>query len=120
QVGAGLCDVRRTRGEPLPDLLQLRGELLLRDRLALLPFAVLVPDRPPPAALSRGGNTVIPRSSSMTSPSPRVAVRVSAPATRPAVKPVAFGFAVPLRARLTAPRAGCGDSVGILKIKAGA
>jgi hypothetical protein len=51
QVGAGAGHVRRAHDEPLPDLLQLRGELLLRDGLALLPFAFLVPDRPPPAAL---------------------------------------------------------------------
>jgi hypothetical protein len=59
---------------------------------------------------------VIPWSSSMTSPSPRVAARVSIPATRVA----AFGCtAASLRARLARPRAGCGDSVGILKIEAG-
>ena len=79
---------RRTREKPLFDLLQLRGELLLRDGLTLLPVAVLVPDRPLPAPLSLGGYTVIPWSS--------------------------------LRARLARPRAGCGDSVGILKIAAGA
>ena len=63
--------------------------------------------RPP---LSRGGYTVIRRSSSITSPSPRVAARVSKPATRPAARPVSFGFAaVALRVRLAGPRAGCGD-----------
>src|SRR6266581_6189760 len=52
----------------------------------------------------------------MTSPSPRVAARVPALATRP----VAFGFAMTLRARMYALRASCGDSVGILKTAAGA
>ena len=54
QVRTGPCHVRRAHGEPLPDLLQLRGELLLGDGLALLLFAVLVPDRPPPAAFVPG------------------------------------------------------------------
>jgi hypothetical protein len=53
----------------------------------------------------------------MTSPLPRVAARVSTPATRLA----AFGTAAAaLRARLALLRAGCGDFVGILKIEAGA
>ncbi|HEX3955355.1 MAG TPA: hypothetical protein VHZ03_01850 [Trebonia sp.] len=54
QVRAGPRRVRRTRGKTLPDLLQLRGELLPRDGLALLPLAVLKPDRPPPAAFLPG------------------------------------------------------------------
>jgi hypothetical protein len=54
QVRAGPDHVRRTREKPLPDLLQLRGKLLLRDGLALLPLAVLVPHRPPPAPLVPG------------------------------------------------------------------
>jgi hypothetical protein len=87
-----------------------RAELVLGDGLALLPLAVLMPDRPPPAPLVPGGYTVIPRSSSMTSPSPRVAAWVSMTATRLA----AFGMvAAALRARLAAARASCGDSVGI-------
>src|SRR5215472_4067142 len=36
--------------QPLSDLLQLRGQLLLSSRLALLPLAVLVPHRPPATA----------------------------------------------------------------------
>jgi hypothetical protein len=49
---------------------------------------------------------VIPRSSSITSPSPRVAARVSTRVTRLAVLGCA---AAALRARLTTPRASCGD-----------
>ena len=60
--------------------------------------------RPP---LSRGGYTVIPRSSSMTSPSPRVAARVWTKVTRLAALGCA---AAALRARLAAP----GAVVGIL------
>jgi hypothetical protein len=44
--------------------------------------------RPPS---SRGGYTVIPSSSSMTSPSPRVAARVSTPVTGPVAARAAFG-----------------------------
>jgi hypothetical protein len=54
QVRAGPGHVRRAHGKTPPDLLQLGGELLLRDGLALLPFAVLVPDRPPATALVTG------------------------------------------------------------------
>jgi hypothetical protein len=49
--GTGLTHVRRVGLKPLRDLRQLRGELLLRRRLALPPLPVLVPDRTPPAAL---------------------------------------------------------------------
>lgn len=47
--GTRLPHPRRVRFKPDLDLLQLDGQLLLRRRLALLPFAVLVPDCPPPA-----------------------------------------------------------------------
>jgi len=65
---------------------------------------------------SRAGYTVMPYSSSMTSPPPRVAARpVPFARTRPgAVRP---GFA--RRAGRATLQAGCGDSVGILKIAAG-
>ena len=49
--GTRLTHVRRVGLKPLRDLRQLRGELLLSRRLALLPLTVLVPDRAPPAAL---------------------------------------------------------------------
>lgn len=95
---------------------------LLGDGLAVLALLVLEPDRPPPSAVLAGGYTVIPWSSSMTSPSPRVAARVSTPVTRAVAARTAFGC---LRQRACgrtfcscqgAPRRGCGDSAGILKI----
>ena len=51
---AGQFHVRRVCFQPLGDLLQLCGQLLLGARLALLPLAVLVPDRPPAALLLAG------------------------------------------------------------------
>jgi hypothetical protein len=45
---------RRVGLEPLGDLLQLGGQLLPGGGLALLPLAVLVPDRPPAARLLTG------------------------------------------------------------------
>ena len=54
QVRAGPLHVRRVGFQPLGDLLQLGGQLLLGRRLALLPLAVLVPDRPPAALLLAG------------------------------------------------------------------
>jgi len=54
QVRAGTCHVRRAGGQPLGDLLQPGGQLLLAGCLALLPLAVLVPDRPPAAGFLAG------------------------------------------------------------------
>src|SRR5215472_11422557 len=54
QVRAGPFHLRRVGREPIGDILQLGGQLLLGRRLALLPLAVLVPDGPPPAALGPG------------------------------------------------------------------
>jgi hypothetical protein len=66
---------------------------------------------------SRAGYTVMPYSSSMTSPPPRVAARpVPFTRTRPGAR-----LAVDRAAgRAALPRAGCGDSVGILKTGDGA
>ena len=47
QVGTGPLHVRRVGLEPLDDLLQLGGQLLLGHRLTEPPPAVLCPDRPP-------------------------------------------------------------------------
>ena len=44
----------RVGGQPLGDLLQPGGQLVLADRLTLLPLAVLIPDRPPPAPIPTG------------------------------------------------------------------
>ena len=49
QVRARPLHVGRVGLQPLVDLLQLGGQLLLGRRLALLPLAVLVPDGPPAA-----------------------------------------------------------------------
>src|SRR6266700_626634 len=54
QVRAAELHVRRVGFQPFGDLLQLGSQLLLGRRLALLPLAVLVPDRPPAALLLAG------------------------------------------------------------------
>jgi hypothetical protein len=51
---AGPPHVRRVGLEPLGDLRQLGGQLLLACRLALVPLAVFVPDRTPAAVLLAG------------------------------------------------------------------
>jgi hypothetical protein len=50
QVRARPPHVRRVGRQPLGDLLQLAGQPVFAHRLALLPFAVLVPDRTPPVS----------------------------------------------------------------------
>jgi hypothetical protein len=51
---AWLPHVRRVGFQPDLDLLQLGGQLLLGERLALLPLVALVPDGPPPAPFGPG------------------------------------------------------------------
>jgi hypothetical protein len=72
----------------------------------------------------RLGYTVMPCSSSMTSPLPRVAAR-PLPLAKTGLRLVAGGFLARADARATGdlatlPGAGCGIFVGILKIVAGA
>jgi hypothetical protein len=50
----GLIHVRGVGLEPLPDLLELGGQLLLVRRVTLLPLAVFLPDSPPAAVLLPG------------------------------------------------------------------
>ena len=54
QFSAGPRHVRGVGRQSLGDFLQLCGQLLFRDGLALLPCAVLVPGCPPPVALVAG------------------------------------------------------------------
>jgi hypothetical protein len=54
QVSAWPPRVGRVERERLSDLAQLRRKLFLGDGLALLPLAVLMPDRPPPATVLPG------------------------------------------------------------------
>jgi hypothetical protein len=122
QVGARLGHVRGARGEPLPDLLELGGELALGDRLALLPLAVLLPDRPPPAAFLPGrvdGDPEVQLDDFPVAPGGGAGLGTSHPAGRPRL--AAPGCAAgALRARPGLPRDGCGDCVGILKTAAAA
>ena len=75
--GTRLTHVRRVGLKPRHDLRQLRGELLVRCRLALPPLPVLVPDRTSTAALGPRRVHRDPASSLITSP-PRVAARPGA------------------------------------------
>jgi hypothetical protein len=79
------------------------------------------PARPPATGLLRTGPgyTVIPHSSSMTSPPPRVAARPVPPA-RAGLRPVAKVFLGRPEGLAARRGASCGESVGILKIAAGA
>ena len=114
QGGAGPFHVRRVG--PVGHLLQLGGQLLLGRRLALLPFAVLVPDRPPAAGLLAGrvdGNAALQLNDLATAAGRRPAGPAGVdPAGRnpPGPCPASRGS--------VSPRAGCGNSVGILKFAA--
>jgi len=57
EIRAGALHVRRVGLEPLGDLLQPGGQLLLAGSLALLPLATLVPDRPASGRVPRGPGT---------------------------------------------------------------
>jgi hypothetical protein len=116
RYAAGPGHVRRTRGKPLPDLLQLRGELLLRDGLALLPLVVLVPDRTPPAAFLPGrvhGDPVLQLDYFPVTPGGGAGLDAGNPARCLRLCGNQFEGAAGGLAR-----AGCGDSVGILKTAA--
>jgi hypothetical protein len=62
---------------------------------------------------------VVPHPSSITSPPPRVAAR-PVPLTRTRLLPVPETFLARLEGFAALPSAACGDSVGILKVAAGA
>jgi hypothetical protein len=109
QVSAAQRRVGRIGIQPLGDLRQLGGELFLGRRLALLPLAVLVPDRPPAAVFLAGRVHRDPVLRLDHRAAARVVTRpVPLTSDRPdAVRP---GFAC-LETRL---RASCGDFVGKL------
>jgi len=97
-----LVHVRRAGLEPLGDLLQPCDQLLLGRRLAVLPLAVLVPDRPPASVFLAGrvhGDAVLQLDDLAAATGGRTPSPVyEDPPGRPGL-----------------PRAGCGDFVGILK-----
>jgi hypothetical protein len=113
QVRAAELHVGRVGFQPFSDLLQLGGQLLLGRRLALLPLAVLVPDRAPATLLLAGRVHRDPalqidhRAAARVAARPVPLARTRPHAVRPALRRPAF--ARPAEGRAAPLRAGCGD-----------